>query len=152
MADFWNRGLLDLAVAASTDRHALLRHRGGLGRRWLQVELEGAAGELAEGTNRDAVGARVEVEAGGMRQLREVVLGDGYGSQSPLRLHFGLGEAATVDALTVRWPRSGQVERFEQVAADRLLRLREGTGELVEPGYGERIPDAESDPDGAGGD
>jgi len=129
VADFWNRGALDLAVAANGGRHALLRNEVGLRRHWLQVELTGVR------TNRDAVGARVEVVAGGVRQLREVSAGDGYASQSTLRLHFGLGEAAVAEEVTVRWPVSGLVERFANVAGDRIVALTEGSGRLVEKRY-----------------
>jgi hypothetical protein len=131
VADFWNRGALDLAVAANGGRHALLRNEVGVRRHWLQVELTGVR------TNRDAVGARVEVVAGGVRQLREVSAGDGYASQSTLRLHFGLGEAAVVEEMTVRWPASGLVERFEDVVGDRIVALTEGSGRLVEKRYRE---------------
>jgi hypothetical protein len=134
VADFWNRGALDLAVAANGGRHALLRNEVAPRRHWLQVELTGTR------TNRDAVGARVEVVAGGVRQLREVSAGDGYASQSTLRLHFGLGEAAGAGEVTVRWPVSGRVERFENVAGDRIVALVEGSGRLVE----KRYPAAES--------
>jgi hypothetical protein len=125
-ADFWNRGALDLAVAANGGRHALLRNEVGVRRHWLQLELTGVQ------TNRDAVGARVEVAAGGVRQLREVSAGDGYAQQSMLRLHFGLGEAAAADEVTVRWPVSGKVERFANVAGDRIVALTEGSGRLIE--------------------
>ncbi|HYL05636.1 MAG TPA: ASPIC/UnbV domain-containing protein, partial [Thermoanaerobaculia bacterium] len=128
-ADFWNRGALDLAIAANGGRHALLRNEVGVRRHWLQVELTGVR------SNRDAVGARVEVVAGGVRQLREVAAGDGYASQSTLRLHFGLGEAAAADEVTVRWPASGLVERFADVAGDRIVALTEGSGRLVEKRY-----------------
>jgi hypothetical protein len=131
VADFWNRGVLDIAVAASTDKHALLRNEVGTARRFIAVELQGAGPALAKGTNRDAVGARVLVKAAGMTQLREVVLGDGYGAQNALRQHFGLGEAAVVDEMTVIWPRSGQVQKFQNVAAGRIYRLTEGEGALA---------------------
>jgi hypothetical protein len=98
-------------------------------RHWLQVELTGVR------SNRDAVGARVEVVAGEVRQLREVAAGDGYASQSTLRLHFGLGEAPVADEVTVRWPASGIVERFTGVAGDRIVALAEGSGRLVEKRY-----------------
>jgi hypothetical protein len=65
--------VLDIAVAASTDRHALLRNDIASGRNWLVVKLIGAAGELGHGTNRDAVGARVIIRANGLQQLREVI-------------------------------------------------------------------------------
>ena len=146
VADFWNRGVLDIAVAASTDRHALLRNDVGGRRDWLGVELIGGAGELPEGTNRDAVGARVTIRAGGQQQMREVVLGDGYGSQNALRLHFGLGDptsAPVVDELIVKWPRSGAVQRFERVAANRIVEIREGRDQVVEKVFGAADEDAE---------
>jgi hypothetical protein len=142
VADFWNRGVLDIAVAASTDRHALLANTLDSGRHWLTVEAVGAGHALADGSNRDGVGARLTLTAGGMTQTREIVLGDGYGSQNDLRAHFGLGEATTVDELVVRWPRSGRVQRFTGVPIDRFLRVVEGRDELIEigPGAAPRIP------------
>ena len=98
VADFWNRGVLDIAVAASSDRHALLKNAGSAGH-WLEVELVGTT------SNRDGVGARVVARVGGLRLTREVVLGDGYGSQNTLRLHLGLGDETMVEELTVKWPR-----------------------------------------------
>jgi hypothetical protein len=129
VADFWNRGVLDIAVAASTDRHALLRNEVGTQHNWLQVELVGVK------SNRDAVGARVTAIVQGKLQMREVVLGDGYGSQNNLRQHFGLGDAATVDELIVRWPRSGLVQRFRNIRANRIVEVTEGSDRLVEKHY-----------------
>jgi enediyne biosynthesis protein E4 len=142
VADFWNRGVLDIAVAASTDRHALLANTLDSGRRWLTVEAVGAGRALADGSNRDGVGARVTLTAGGVTQTREIVLGDGYGSQNDLRAHFGLGDATTVDELVVRWPRSGRVQRFRNLAVDRFLRVIEGRDEPIEmaPGGAPSIP------------
>jgi ASPIC and UnbV/FG-GAP-like repeat len=138
VADFWNRGVLDIAVAASTGRHALLRNEISPQRNWLVVKLIGAAGELANGTNRDAVGARVMVRANGIQQMREVILGDSYGSQSTLHLHFGLDQAAQVDEMIVRWPRSGIVQRFAPVTANRYYEIKEGQDQLLEKPYGTR--------------
>ena len=128
VADFWNRGALDIAVAASADRHALLRNEGSLGH-WLQVELVGVQ------SNRDAVGARITVIVKGKLQMREIVLGDGYGSQNSLRQHFGLADATSVDELTVRWPRSGVVQKFHNVAADRIVEITEGNDVVLEKRY-----------------
>ncbi len=130
VADFRNRGVLDLAVAASGGRHALLANRPDPGRHWVSVEVVGAGRDLADGSPRDAVGTRLTLAAGGLRQVREVVLGDGYASQNDLRQHFGLGAATRIDELTVRWPRSGREERFRDLPADRFYRLREGAGTL----------------------
>jgi ASPIC and UnbV/FG-GAP-like repeat len=129
VADFWNRGVMDIAVAASTDRHALLKNEGAAGRNWLQVELIGVI------SNRDAVGARVTIRVNGALQAREVVLGDGYGSQNSLRQHFGLGAHSKVDELRVRWPRSGITQIFRNIAGNRIIQITEGDNRVVEKNY-----------------
>jgi hypothetical protein len=129
VADFWNRGKLDIAVAASTDRHALLKNEIETGRHWLGVELVGTT------SNRDGVGARVYARTGSGQQLREVVLGDGYGSQNSLRQYFGLGASTGVDTLVVKWPRSGIIQTFKNVAADRIVEVVEGREALAEKHY-----------------
>jgi hypothetical protein len=129
VADFWNRGVLDIAVSASTDRHALLKNDVGSKRNWLAVELVGTK------SNRDAVGARVSITVKGKPQMREVVLGDGYGSQNSLRQYFGLNDAAQVDEMIVRWPRSGVTQKFQNVAGNRIVQITEGSDALVEKHY-----------------
>ncbi len=129
VADFLNRGVLDIAVSASTDRHALLKNEVGTKRHWLAVETVGTK------SNRDGVGARITIHVGDKLQMREVTLGDGYGSQNSLREYFGLNDASVVDELTIRWPRSGIVQSFKNVAADRIVQVREGKDELVEKHY-----------------
>jgi len=129
VADFWNRGVLDIAVASSANRHALLKNDVGGKRNWLGVELVGTK------SNRDAVGARVSIVVKGKPQMREVVLGDGYGSQNSLRQYFGLSDAASVDELVVRWPRSGVVQKFQNVAANKIVQVTEGSDALVEKKY-----------------
>ena len=129
VADYWNRGVMDIAVSASADRHALLKNGFGIGRNWLQVELIGRQ------SNRDAVGARVMVYVGGRLQSREVVLGDGYGSQNSMRQHFGLDRYQTVDMLTVRWPASGIVQEFANVSANQIVEITEGSNTLVRKLY-----------------
>lgn len=129
LADFWNRGRVDIAVAASDDRHALLKNQIDNPHNWLAVELVGNK------SNRDAVGARVTVTSGAKKQVREIVLGDGYGSQNTLRQYFGLGKANLVDEMTVYWPRTGQRQTFRTVAANRIVEVIEGRAELAEKKY-----------------
>jgi len=129
VADFWNRGVMDIAVAASADRHTLLRNEVGVNRNWLQVELVGTK------SNRDAVGARIALYAGGKQQWREVVLGDGYASQNSLRQHFGLDRLAVVDKLVVRWPSSGIVQVFEDVRTNQIIQVTEGDARFVTKTY-----------------
>ena len=138
VADFWNRGVLDMAVAASDDIHALLQNRVGGTRHWLAVEVRGRG--VPGASNADGVGARVTIRVGEGLQTREVVLGDGYGSQSSLRAQFGLGEHPRVDSLEVRWPVTGEVQLWENVAADRIVEVLEGRAELVEKRYAAPAP------------
>ncbi len=134
VADFWNRGVLDIAVSASTDRHALLRNEIGVKRNWLGVELVGVK------SNRDAVGARIIARVNGLLQMRELVIGDGYGSQNSLRQYFGLKDAVAVDELTVRWPRSGIVQTFRNVPGNRIIEITEGSDVIREKNYAKVEP------------
>jgi hypothetical protein len=98
------------------------------GRRWIAFTLEGTAG-----TNRDAIGARVRVTAGGVTRTREVLSAIGhFGMQPPREVHFGLGNADTVD-VEVRWPdKAATTQTFRGVAANRRWTLRQGA-EAPEP-------------------
>jgi hypothetical protein len=69
----------------------------------------------------------VTVTAAGRSQIDEVMSGSSYYSHSDLRLHFGLGAAATVDKVEVRWP-CGDREAFESIPANHLIVIEEGKG------------------------
>ena len=77
------------------------------------------------------MGARVLLTAGGVRQVREVVTGTSYQSQSELTLHFGLGSSTSIEALEVRWS-TGRRESFTVSGVNRVLTLTEGTGDKLE--------------------
>ncbi len=114
-------GWPDLYVPrARNDRDVLFYNDGG-SNGWLSVDLTGVI------SNRDGIGARVEVTAGDLSMVREITAGDGFMSQSHgLRAHFGLGPATTAD-VTVRWP-SGAVETITGVAANQAITIVEGLG------------------------
>jgi hypothetical protein len=76
-------------------------------------------------SNRDAIGARVHIVAGRGEQWQEVRGGGSYLSQNDFRVHFGLGAAALVDRLDVRWPNGGE-EHWTHLAADQVHTLVEG--------------------------
>jgi enediyne biosynthesis protein E4 len=78
-------------------------------------------------SNRMGIGARVTVEAGGMTQIDEVRGGGGYNSSNDTRLHFGLGAAAVMSRVEVRWP-SGLRQDFQNVPADAIYEIDEGQG------------------------
>jgi enediyne biosynthesis protein E4 len=111
---------VELLLNNSHDPPSLLKNYGQRGN-WILIKLVGTK------SNRDAIGARVTVRAGGHQQLQEVRSGGGYISQSDFRLHFGLGPATKVEVLEIRWP-SGAVEKFEGLPADHILLVREGLG------------------------
>jgi hypothetical protein len=122
-ADFDNDGFVDLVVANNGDPPLLLRNSGGNGNHFVNVKLVGRK------SNRDAMGARIRVAAGGLRQIREVAGGGSYLSQSDLRAHFGLGKATRIDSIEVVWP-SGQKQVFRDLEADKFYRIEEGRDEI----------------------
>jgi len=99
--------------------NALYRNDQSTGHHWLRVDLEGVR------SNRDAVGARVTLEAGGRTLVRERAGGRGFGSWDAPTLHFGLAGAQRVERLTVAWP-SGERQVFEDLAVDQRIAVREG--------------------------
>ena len=122
-ADFDNDGFMDVVVANNGDPPMLLRNSGGAGHHFVNFTLIGTK------SNRDAMGARVKLRAGGSNQIREIAGGGSYLSHSDLRAHFGLGSATRIDTLEINWP-SGLVEKFKDVEANRFYRVTEGTGRL----------------------
>ncbi|MGH9750539.1 MAG: CRTAC1 family protein [Candidatus Polarisedimenticolia bacterium] len=116
-------GDLDLLITENDRPAALLRNTGTPGRHWLQVLLAGAP------PNRDAIGAVVSLEAGGVRRTRFSRTAMSYLSQGDRRLHFGLNDATRVERIVVRWPgRRGFVEEWRDLPVDRALVLEQGKG------------------------
>jgi hypothetical protein len=119
LADLGNHGALDVLVANQNGPLLLYRNGVDRGRHWIQFELEGTR------SNRSALGARVEVQWRGSRQVQEVTAASGFSAQNGRRLHFGLGTADTVDRVVVRWP-SGERVTIERPPVDTLHRIKEG--------------------------
>jgi hypothetical protein len=120
--DLDNDGKLDVVVLPENGPLAYLHNRSDRTGHFLTLCLEGTT------SNRDAVGARVTVTAGGRRWVAQRVGGGSYQSAHDPRLHFGLGASTQVDSLEIRWP-SGRVDRHGPLAADRGYLLREGSSE-----------------------
>jgi len=93
------------------------------GHHWLQIDLVGTQ------SNRDAIGAKVYVTAGGKTQLREQNGGFHQKAQNMQRLHFGLAGHDTIERIEVRWP-SGARSELEAVEADQIVRLVEPSQRL----------------------
>ena len=118
LADLGNRGALDVLVANQRGPLLLYRNQVAADRHWMELELEGTK------SNRSAIGAQVRVFWGGQEQLQELVAASGYAAQNQRRLHFGLGESAEVERVTIRWP-SGQKQVIEHPVADQVLKIKE---------------------------
>lgn len=119
-ADFNADGRADIFLANSgNDGNQLFFNLTANDNKWVKIKLRGTE------SNRSAIGARVEVEAGGKLMVDEVIAGAGYASQNSLILHFGLGQAEVISRLTVRWP-SGLVETYEQLEANASYLVTEG--------------------------
>ena len=112
--DFDADGDLDVVVTQVAGPPLLLRNDQALGRHWLRVKLQDA------GPNRDAIGATVELESGGVTQRRLVMPARSYLASVELPLSFGLGENAIVDRLTVTWP-DGSSQDVPVDAVDKMI-------------------------------
>ena len=119
--DLTNDGDVDVVILNSREPPTVLRNllnESGSPHHWLQIRLVGVR------SNRDGVGARVQVTAGELSLVREVHSGRGYQSHWGSRLHFGLGPHDHVDQIEIRWP-TGGVQVLKDVSVDRLLTVVE---------------------------
>ena len=117
-ADYDNDGKVDAYVVNLGAEGTLLHNVSTNAGHWVEIKLIGTK------NNRDGIGARIEVFAGGKRQTAERVASSGYLSENDGRVHFGLGAATTIDKLIVRWP-SGTVQTLGTQPVDRVLAVEE---------------------------
>lgn len=111
-SDLNSDGKLDLIVVNYNVGGVKILRNNTSGGNWFELNLVGTT------VNKFAVGARVEINCGGVSQFREVTAGSGYATQNSMRLHFGLGQSTVVDQITVHWP-DGTVENFTSVPANK---------------------------------
>ena len=124
--DYDEDGDVDIFVVHSTGAADLLRNDGANHTgHWLHVRAVGVT------SNRDGVGAKIEIRTDGMQQLREIKTGSGLYSQNDLRVTFGLGEKTHIELLQVTWP-SGVVDRIHELTVDQTIVVIEGEGRIAE--------------------
>ena len=121
LGDYDNDGDLDILVSMNGGAPRLLRNDTANGNHWLQVSLVGTR------SNRDGIGAKLTLTAGGRKQFTEAMGGRSYQAAHDPRIHFGLGPHKKVESLEITWP-SGTVDRIENIDADRLVTVKEGVG------------------------
>jgi len=117
-ADYLNDGKVDAYVVNLGAQGTLLHNVSTDTGHWIEIKLVGTK------SNRDGIGARIEVYSAGKLQTAERVASSGYLSQNDSRVHFGLGAVASIDKLIVHWP-SGREQTLENLSVDRVLTVEE---------------------------
>ncbi len=117
-ADYDNDGKVDAYLVNLGAPGTLLHNVSTDTGHWIAVKLVGAK------SNRDGIGARLEVMAGSKRWTAERVASSGYLSQDDARVHFGLGAVTAVDKITIHWP-DGREQTVERPALDRVITVEE---------------------------
>ena len=120
--DLFNDGKIDVVINNLDGVPLLLRNVNPDHNHWVELNLVGGPK-----SPRDAVGATVYLTAGGMRQRGDVLSGGSYLSSNDMRVHFGLGAAAKIDAVEIHWP-SRATETVKLPAVNRIYTITEGKG------------------------
>ena len=124
VGDLWNDGHLSAVISNMNAHPSLLVNQIKSPNHWIAFRIIGTK------SNRDGIGARISLQAGGRVRVDEVRSGSSYSSNSDMRIHFGLGATEKIDFVQVRWP-TGRVERFENLPVNAIHDLKEGTGTAV---------------------
>ncbi len=117
-ADLNHDGKLDLVVAALSAPAELWMNDSPDANHWIELALEGIR------SNRDGIGAKIRITAGGQAQYDQVSHAAGYASSTAAPVHFGLGAQKSADEIEIRWP-SGTRQVLKDIPADRLIRIKE---------------------------
>ncbi len=117
--DYNNDGFMDVYLNNNGTANRLYKNNAGNTNKWVILKLQGV------NSNRSAIGARVKVKAGSLSMIREVSGGSGGKGQNSLPVEFGIGSAAVIDSIIVRWP-SGLVQGFANVTPNTIYSLTEG--------------------------
>jgi hypothetical protein len=117
--DLRGDGRIDIVVNNIDSQPSLYELARTPSGRWVRFRLVGVT------CNRDAIGARVSVTAGGLTQIDEVRSADSFVSSSDVRLHFGVANAALIDKVEIRWP-DGSVQHHSGLTPDREYVIRQG--------------------------
>lgn len=116
--DIDNDGDIDVFISNLGDEFTLLRNDKGNLNNWILINLEGTT------SNRDGIGAKVKVIAGGRTQIVEKTSAGGYLSQNDPRVHFGLAANTVIDQIEITWP-SGILQTLENVEVNQILTIQE---------------------------
>jgi len=118
LGDFDRDGAVDAVVTRLNERPVLLRNALAKANHWIALKLVGSR------SNRDGIGARVTVKAGGVTQVNHVTTSTGYACGSELPVHFGLGTSNIADTVEIEWP-SGRRQTLSEIKGDSYLVVKE---------------------------
>jgi enediyne biosynthesis protein E4 len=121
--DLFNDGKIDIVLNNLDSTPTLLRNVNPDQHHWIEFRLIGGAGKP-----RDAVGAAIFVTTGKVTQRGDVLSGGSFASSNDPRVHFGLGDAASIDSVEIRWPGGGPAEKVAIPGVDRILTIEQGRG------------------------
>lgn len=124
VGDLWNDGRTSIVISNMSAHPSLLVNQAKSANHWIAFRTIGSR------SNRDGIGARITLKAGGRTMVDEVRSGSSYDSNSDMRVHFGLGSVTKIEWVEVRWP-SGRLERFDNPAVDAIHTLKEDSGTAV---------------------
>jgi len=116
--DIDNDGRVDVVVTSNDGPVWVLRNETANSNHWITLKLVGIK------SNRDAIGAQVEITTDTGAQYGTVTTASSYESSSDVRLHFGLGSSAAVKSINIRWP-SGIVQSVSETKADQIVTIKE---------------------------
>lgn len=116
--DLNHDGRLDVVVSALSGPAEVWINDSSGANHWLEFQLEGTK------SNRDGIGARIKVMAGGKVQYNHAAFAAGYASSSAGPVHFGLGRNRAAETVVIRWP-SGTVQELKNVGADQIVKVKE---------------------------
>jgi len=120
LGDLFNDGRLEALVNNMNEPPSLYYNTAPVGN-FISIRLVGTK------SNRAALGALITLKQNGEKSESEVRSGDGFISQSDLRMHLGIGSAAKADEIVIRWP-SGQIDILNDLKANHYYVVREGSG------------------------
>ncbi len=120
IGDFNDDGYPDIMVLNTAPYNSQLWQNSGGNNHWIKIRLEGVL------SNRDGIGSRIELWAGGQYQMQYTHCGIGFLGQNSETLIFGLGQNTLVDSILITWP-TGHQDRLYNQASNQLLEIQEGS-------------------------
>jgi hypothetical protein len=124
VGDLDGDGREDVVINNTDSRPTVLRNVTSPAGNWLSIRL---VGDTSKKSSRDAIGARVYVTTGKIRQRKDVISGTSYASQNDLAVHFGLGSTTSVEKLEIKWP-DGSLQTVQVPGVNRRITIVQNKG------------------------